>query len=161
MRPDRGIATPSWGNGAAAIVDFTITGEGEAAHRLHFEQGERFTIRFLVSFREACARPVFGLFVKTPDGVTVFGNSSKSFDPPAIIDVAAGERVVVTLRCQANLGPGSYLLALGVSADRDGEILPLDRRYDSIRVDVVSSVGAVGLADLRLECHAARLDARP
>jgi lipopolysaccharide transport system ATP-binding protein len=150
-----------WGNGAAAIVDFTLTGEGEAAHRLHFEQGEFFSLRFLVDFREPCARPVFGLFVKTPDGVTVFGNSSKSFEPPTIIDVAAGERVVVSFRCQANLGPGSYLLALGVSADRDGDILPLDRRYDSIRIDVVSAVGAVGLADLRLECHAARLDAQP
>lgn len=55
-------------------------------------------------------------------------------------------KVVMVLN--QNLGSGDYMMSVGVAVDILGEIIPLDRRYDSIHI-VVENPGcqSVGLAD--------------
>ena len=100
------------------------------------------------------SQAVFGFFVKTPDGVTVFGNSTRN---SAVyrggFSVEAGETVTVCFTLELNLGNGSYILSAGVSAERDGEVMPLDRRYDCLHFEVHNPSGAVGLADLKAVCR--------
>lgn len=147
-----------WGKGGAPIVDFFIRGVGESVRRMNFYQSERVEIDFLVAFERTCRQPVFGLFVKTPDGVTVYGNSSMNASETIFADgVDAGESVVVSFRCELNVGPGSYLLGLGVACEEGIENVPLDRRYDAIRIEVVGTTGSVGLADLKLDCGARKV----
>lgn len=144
-----------WGRGGARILDFSLHGAGETLRRMNYFQGERVEIHFLVAFERACQQPVFGLFVKTPDGVTVYGNSSVNMSEAVIENgVAAGESVAVSFRCELNVGPGSYLLGLGVASEEGIENIPLDRRYDAIRIEVVGTSGSVGLADMKLDCEA-------
>jgi lipopolysaccharide transport system ATP-binding protein len=147
-----------WGQGGARILDFSIHGAGETMRRMNFFQGERMEIHFLVAFERACRQPVFGLFVKTPDGVTVYGNSSVNMSEAAIErGVAAGESVAVSFRCELNVGPGSYLLSLGVASEEGIENAALDRRYDAIRIEVVGTSGSVGVADMKLDCTARKV----
>lgn len=147
-----------WGQGGARILDFSVHGAGETLRRMNFFQGERMEIHFLAAFERACRQPVFGLYVKTPDGVTVYGNSSLNMSEAVFArGVAAGESVVVSFRCELNVGPGSYLLGLGVASEEGIENVPLDRRYDAIRVEVVGTSGSVGLADMKLDCEARKV----
>ncbi len=150
-----------WGRGGARILDFFVHGFGEDEHRMNFFQGERMEIDFLVEFERACRQPVFGLFVKTPDGVTVYGNSSMNMSEAVLVTgAAARELVAVSFHCELNVGPGSYLLGLGVTCEEGGENAPLDRRYDAIRIEVVGTTGSVGLADLKLDCGARKVQGR-
>jgi lipopolysaccharide transport system ATP-binding protein len=141
-----------WGNGGAKVVDVKLMQAGNPLHEIQYDAGQRMAIRVAVNFEEACEYPVFGFFIKTPDGVTVYGNSTKTMRLPAHLSAAAGQTVCVQFVCELNLGSGSYLLSVGVSAMRGTEVVPLDRRYDVLHFDVVNLSGAVGLADLHAEC---------
>jgi lipopolysaccharide transport system ATP-binding protein len=109
-------------------------------------------IRVEANFEKACENPVFGFFIKTPDGVTVYGNSTKTLPTPDRLSAAEGQILCVQFVCELNLGSGSYLLSVGVSAVRGAEVVPLDRRYDVLHFEVVNDSGAVGLADLHAQC---------
>lgn len=143
-----------WGEGRARILDATLIREGDGSHCIQFDTGDRVEIQFSVEFDAPSERPIFGVFVKTPDGVTVYGNSSRNLCPPSEgRRVAAGDVVSVTFSCLLNLGCGSYVLSFGVSEDSFGEVVPLDRRYDVMQFEVVNFSGAVGLSDLDASCR--------
>lgn len=138
-----------WGNGGATLEDVSLRVAGEPGHRVSFLSGARVEIHVRAHFELALERAVFGLFIKTPDGVTVFGNSTRNASVyPEPLTVAAGETVRVCFALDLHLGTGSYIISAGVSADERGEIVPLDRRYDCLHFEVHNDSGAVGLVDL-------------
>jgi lipopolysaccharide transport system ATP-binding protein len=142
-----------WGNRQAEIVDFAIVADGEPGHRVRFWTGQHLTVWMRAQFRAPCDRPIFGLYVKTPDGVTVFGNNSRdAATAPVVPPVGAGTTVEVQFRLVLALGAGEYLLSLGVAADVNGEIVPLDRRYDAVQIHVSNERRSVGLAELQMSC---------
>lgn len=139
-----------WGNGGARLEDVRIGLLGDERHRISLESGSAVEVVLRARFERACPRAVFGLFIKTPDGITVFGNSTRNAAVyPEPIAAAAGEEIRLAFRLQLCLGPGSYLLSAGVSSEEGEEILPLDRRYDCLHFEVLDGSGAVGLANLQ------------
>ena len=139
-----------WGNGGARLEDVRIGLPGDGRHRVSLESGAKVEVVLRATFQRACARAIFGLFIKTPDGVTVFGNSTRSSAVyPEPLAVAAGEEVRVAFSLDLHLGAGGYLLSAGVSSEEGGEVEPLDRRYDCLHFEVIDGSGAVGLANLR------------
>jgi lipopolysaccharide transport system ATP-binding protein len=137
-----------WGSGGAKILDVSLTRAGETVHQIQYRAGETMLIRIEAAFDIACEEPIFGFFIKTPDGITVYGNSTKTMSLPVRLSAAAGQTLCVQLACDLSLGSGSYLLSVGLSVARDSEVMPLDRRYDVLQLEVVNASGAVGLADL-------------
>ncbi|HRQ56925.1 MAG TPA: ABC transporter ATP-binding protein [Azoarcus taiwanensis] len=143
-----------WGNGGATLEDVSICGVGETGHRIRYDSGEMVEIRMRAHFELPDEQAIFGFFVKTPDGVTVFGNSTyNSAVFGGALPVEGGETVSVCFSVELNLGSGSYILSAGVSAERDGQVVPLDRRYDCLHFEVHNHSGAVGLADLKAVCR--------
>lgn len=138
-----------WGDGGAHLEDVRIGAPGDARHHVSLRSGAPVEVVLRARFQRPCARAVFGLFIKTPDGVTVFGNSTRNAAVyPAPLAVAAGEEVRIAFTLQLHLGPGPYLLSAGVSSEQGEQILPLDRRYDCLHFEVLDGSGAVGLASL-------------
>lgn len=139
-----------WGNGGARLEDVRIGLAGDDRHRISLESGSAVEVVLRARFERPCPRAVFGLFIKTPDGVTVFGNSTRNgsvYSEP--LAVAAGEEVRIAFQLQLHLGAGAYLLSAGVSSEEGEEIVPLDRRYDCLHFEVLDRSGAVGLANLQ------------
>lgn len=141
-----------WGDGGASIVDARLDVEGETFHRVRLDAGVRATLTLRAQFDRGCAVPVFGFFIKTPDGVTVFGNSTRNLLPD-MRAVRRGEYLSVVFAFDADLAAGTYLLSIGVSELRGGEVCPLDRRYDVMQFEVCSTSGAVGLVELHASCR--------
>ena len=138
-----------WGNGGARLEDVRISESGDPRHRLSLRTGAAIEVVVRARFEHACPRAIFGLFVKTPDGITVWGNSTRNGSVyPAPLAVAAGEEVRIAFTLQLHLGPGNYLLSAGVASEEGEEIVPLDRRYDCLHFEVLDDSGAVGLASL-------------
>lgn len=141
-----------WGNHEAEIFDFCIS-SGGSLNNTRIESGQLVIITMWVKFHRRVEFPIYGLTIKTPDGVTVFGSNSRDFDNgPLLLPADRGSiyKVSFTLRDQ-HLGAGEYLLSLGVAEDRAGEIVPLDRRYDAVCLQVVNHLSrAFGLADFSL-----------
>lgn len=137
-----------WGNREAEILDFMIYSDG-SGHKNVIRSGIKIFLALTVVFHKSFSFPIYGLTIKTPDGVIVYGSNSRDFrGGPLKKPVEAGEMTKVVMVLNQNLGSGDYMMSVGVAVDILGEIIPLDRRYDSIHI-VVENPGcqSVGLAD--------------
>ncbi|WP_027364695.1 ABC transporter ATP-binding protein [Desulfotruncus alcoholivorax] len=141
-----------WGNREAEIFDFCVS-TGGSLNTTRIETGQPVVITMWVKFHRRVEFPIYGLTIKTPDGVTLFGSNSRDFDNGPLflpVDQGAVYKISFTLRDQ-RLGAGEYLLSVGVAEDRAGEIFPLDRRYDAICLHVINrSSRSFGLADFSM-----------
>jgi lipopolysaccharide transport system ATP-binding protein len=145
-----------WGSREAEIVDIAITTDGHTLTSALIT-GQQMLVVIWVRFHRSVEMPIYGLTIKTPDGTTVFGGNTRDNGARPIIRAAAGgETVEVTFRVDQRLGSGDYLFSVGVAEQRDGEVVPLDRRYDAIHVTVENRKSrAYGLAafDMDVEIH--------
>lgn len=150
-----------WGDGRAHIVDFALVdAKGEPV--THLDTGRPYALCLRVRFHAAVARPIYGLTFKTPDGVEVAGSNSRDAVPlPAFVARDAGEDVVVRHDFRCELNAGEYLLSVGVAEDADGEVVPLERRYDSIHVTVLNTRKVFGVVDLAIRTSEAGADVAP
>ncbi len=140
-----------WGNGQAEVLDVCVScGSGHSAV-LTAERPMR--VEVWVRHHQPEERPIYGMTLKTPDGVTVYADNTRDFaGGPIFRPAAAGEERHIVFDLEQRLAPGQYLLGVGVAADQPGEVIPLDRRYDSLLLEVAGSRPRThGLADLRAQ----------
>lgn len=113
--------------------------------------GSKVNIIFNVLFEREITHPVFGIMIKTHDGVIMYGtNSEISSDKDVVSGQFNSGRVVkCSFLFPMDLNRGNYLVSLGVSEfSIDGEDKPLDRRYDSIMLQIVNEQASIGLTNL-------------
>lgn len=144
-----------WGDGSVSIEDFRLTANGAEVQGA-VDSGTPLKLTLGVAFLRDVTRPIAGLTLKTKDGITVYGTNSE-MTPPAEgpIPGSAGTQAQVSFMFNCLLGPGDYFISVGI-ASRDGEdVIPHDRRYDSIHLHVTGN-GFFGLAklDATINMHA-------
>jgi lipopolysaccharide transport system ATP-binding protein len=149
LRPGYNRDEHRWGNGQATILDVAVICGGEA-DRVAVDANAEVTVAARARFLADVASPVYGLLVKTVEGVMVYGANSRTDNPAPEAPRAAGEVVDFTFTFPAALAQGNYLLSVGVSADPGGggDFVPLDRRYDVLLLKVLNRRALWGLADL-------------
>jgi len=147
-----------WGDKSAAILDFHTECEG-IEYPLSVKTGKIITLQLTVSFFKKLINPIFGLTVKTKEGVTLYGSNTELLSVGSMREAGeADSTVILSATIHANLAPGDYFVSLGI-ATRDGEtITPHDRRYDSIHFAVESPEPFFGLVQMNLSVeHVVRL----
>ncbi|MDO5056777.1 MAG: ABC transporter ATP-binding protein [Lautropia sp.] len=148
-----------WGSREVEIIDCMVTTNG-VDHEVRLATGQQVLVVAWVRFRVDVLAPIFGLTIKTPDGVTVYGSNSRDFPGgPITRAVQAGEIVRVVFQMDLRIGAGDFLVSLGVAQEvGGGEVEPLDRRYDSLLINVRRQSRCQGLADfdmrVEIEGHA-------
>ena len=152
-RPNYNPYEYRWGDGAARINDFRLL----CADQLEpstVEPGASMRLLLHISFLEDVTRPIFGLTVKTKDGFTVFGTNSElmGLDIGSALG-AKGTKASVSIDFDCRLGPGDYFLSVGIASHNGEEVVPHDRRYDSIHLNV-NGKGFFGLAMLDVQMNA-------
>jgi len=136
QRPGYSADEFRWGSREAEIVDFALTTAG-LSPTAALVSGEEVLLTLRVHFHRKVELPIYGVTIKTPDGTTVFGtNTRDAGEVPIFRQAGEGRDVEARFRIRQLLGPGDYLLSVGVSEQRGGEVVPLDRRYDAIHVQV-------------------------
>lgn len=150
-RPGYNAMEYRWGNRDAEITDFIITSDGDS-HSSHLVTATRVRLTLWVEFHRDVAVPIFELIIKTPDGITVFGSNSRDcMNGPVTRAAKAGETLCVTYAFDQLLSAGDYLVSLGVAEDHAGDVVPLDRRYDSVHITVSNNVSrSFGLAEFKM-----------
>ncbi|WP_410014378.1 ABC transporter ATP-binding protein [Sodalis sp. C49] len=141
-----------WGNRGASIIDFSVsTNQGEFPPTIY--TNEFFKIKLRAVFHNDYHDPIFGLLIKTPDGLNIYGTNSDITTQRRHGYVTAGEIVDCEFTLKAVMNSGSYLISLGITVkDQDQNDTPLDRRYDSILIHVHSDTVFVGVCDAQASC---------
>ncbi len=135
-----------YGSGGARIVDFELLDE-EGKEVAGVKSNETIFLRVNVRFYDHVEKPIFGLAVKTKEGVELYGTNTlvKDMEPgPG----RKGEEVLVEYRINLPLQSGDYFLSVGVSGLSANDIVPLDRRYDLLSVSVLPADKSFGIVNL-------------
>jgi lipopolysaccharide transport system ATP-binding protein len=148
-----------WGDRGAAIVDFAVTAGG---HRdvTGFRSSDTVIIELEVVFHRDCELPVYGIAFKAEGGLTLFNGNSRDLPGGGFTRRTAGERVVVRFSLQPRVTRNVYLISVGVAEIRDGQLVPLDRRYDAIRLECSDSGSGTGVVDMALEMSVSQANDR-
>lgn len=136
-----------WGDQRAELLDFMLF-VGEQAYPQAIRSGQTLTCYARYRFREPIVGPIFGITLKTKEGVTVYGTNTElaRLDQTLASEPREG---VVRVTLPLNCAPGDYFLSLGIaSRDASGEVVPHDRRYDAIHLCVEADRQFFGVTDL-------------
>ncbi len=147
-RPNYNPSEYRWGDGTVEIVDFYFEQEGGSFPSNLTPQSD-VVFAFRVLFHQRIVRPIFGFAVKTKEGVTIY-NTNSEWQAVELADMGQkGTEAFISVRMATRLFEGDYFISVGISSSSiEGEIIPHDRRYDSIHLAVGSVKSFTGLADL-------------
>jgi lipopolysaccharide transport system ATP-binding protein len=143
-----------WGSGDAVILDFRII-DNNGKHTVQLYADEKFVIAMKVILKKTLPNIVFGFYIKTIDGLLITGSNSRDFpdDQHVNWEIDPGCNLFeVSFIFKPRLTSGEYMISLGVAQDVLGELIPLDRRYDSILIHVINRKPYFGLVDLDTKC---------
>lgn len=149
-RPQYNRYEHRWGDRRAEIVDFALFA-GDEAYPQVVRAKSVLTCYVRYRFAAAIARPIFGITLKTAEGLTVYGTNTEMarLEKPLAPDLVGG---VICCRFELNCARGDYFLSFGIaSRDASGEAVPHDRRYDSVHLRVEASEEFLGITDMRAE----------
>jgi lipopolysaccharide transport system ATP-binding protein len=139
-----------WGDQRARIIDYLLVAGGHA-DPVTCNSDDNVTIEVKVHFLERVDNVVYGLTVKTVDGVTVYGTNTMRKKLPGLIgekDVSS----VIRFSFVPRLLSGDYFISIGVAVEDElGVSQAVDRRYDMIHLHVEGNRDAFGIADLGVD----------
>lgn len=144
-----------WGDGAATLLDFMLKANNEEFPTVILS-GAKMHLSLAVRFNMQIVRPILGIEIRTKEGVTVGGTNSELVYCEEMFALGAAESTAVAaVDFDLDLAAGDYFISLGISSRRGDDIIPHDRRYDSIHMTVSPTPTFYGLVDLKLAMTAA------
>lgn len=142
-----------WGDGAARILDFSISADGDP-YPTAIDSGQRIVLKISVKFMEDLFRPILGVTVKTKEGITVYGANSETLEFDKLKDLGKkGTVATVKAEYDCHLAPGDYFISIGIATRSGEDIIPHDRRYDAIHIQMRPTSEFFGLVDLDLKMN--------
>jgi lipopolysaccharide transport system ATP-binding protein len=137
-----------WGDGGATLLDFHLA-SGQRSFPNTVNGGEEVDLILAIRFNRTIVNPIVGFTIKTKEGVTVYGTNSAFQACEGSIDIGTAHTYArAKLSFIARLGAGDYFISVGVASREGEEIIPHDRRYDSIYFVIPSTPKMLGLIDL-------------
>jgi lipopolysaccharide transport system ATP-binding protein len=138
-----------WGHGGAEILDYLVV-TGDQFFPPIIEGNAKTDFYFKVRFNSNFDSVVPGFLIKTIEGIFLYGtNSFISNKTVEKISARANEVKIFRFSLPMAVNQGYYLISFGISAgDPIGELIPLDRRYDSVLLYVQRPIQFWGIADL-------------
>jgi lipopolysaccharide transport system ATP-binding protein len=148
-----------WGDGTATILDYYL-----AAGNIHYPSAistsQNITLAVTVKLLKEFHRPILGITIKTKEGVTVYGANTETLGCKAFGEAGGLNSVVqVVAEFKCNLAAGDHFISLGLASKHGEEVIPHDRRYDAIHLQVRPNDQFFGLANLDLTLQAKKISA--
>lgn len=140
-----------WGDNAASITDFSLQSNGVETGIV--ESGQQIKLRIAIRFDLTIDKPILGITIKNKEGTTIFGTNTLNYREQHAFENQgkAGTHCIISSNIQCHLNQGDYFISVGI-ASRDGaEIVPHDRRYDSIHFQIAPTHGVMGIVNLDTE----------
>lgn len=142
-----------WGDRLASIVDFRLLANGIPYPSVVIS-GSDVELCIAVVFSVGTYEPVFGISIKTKDGVILSETNSELLGKDFAFAQSKyrGLKVVkYVFRC--NYSSGDYFISIGVNSKRGPELVPHDRRWDSIHFKVESAHNFGGHVDSKIDIN--------
>jgi lipopolysaccharide transport system ATP-binding protein len=136
-----------WGDQAACITDFKLQEQNKEPST--FRSGLWVQLQVAIRFDLDVIHPILGITIKTKEGITVFGTNTINIKGHGFErEGKSGTQCVVSVDIHNLLTQGDYFISLGIASKQGEEVVPHDRRYDSIHFQVSATPGVLGVVAL-------------
>ena len=132
-----------------AIIDYLIF-DNEKQNPLQVDAGAVVEIFVKYLIPKYLEKPIYGLTLKSHDGMEVFGSNSL-FENQEVQPKNAGNITIFQFTLPLHLISGDYFINIGLAAEINHEVIPIDRRYDLIHLNVLNSSRRYGIVDLYMQ----------
>jgi lipopolysaccharide transport system ATP-binding protein len=146
-----------WGDKKALILDYKLVANGEP-YPSAISTGQKIDLFLVVKFTASIFRPILGVTIKTKEGITVYGANSETLKQTDLSDAGIENSTLqlkVSFMC--DLAYGDYFISLGLASKHGEEVIPHDRRYDSIHMQVRPNNTFFGLIDMKMSMTSIKL----
>ncbi|MEB8192366.1 Teichoic acids export ATP-binding protein TagH [compost metagenome] len=142
-----------WGDRGAEIVDYHLV-QGSEEYPTICKHGQLLRFKFRIKFTQLVVRPIFGFAIKTKEGITIYNTNTEYKDVNFADETKSNDEYIVSVEIPGVLSQGDYFISVGIaSSDGVGNIIPHDRRYDSIHLAVEPTPDFIGLVDLGVKMN--------
>lgn len=149
--------TIKYGNNDAEIIDFGIFNhKGEPTNII--DSQEEITVKLKAIFHKDVECPTFSMTIKDFNGKEICGTNTNFLNYYTGM-CKKGEKYICEFKQKFQLAPGKYTLSLSCSRyDYNGEIVVLNRNYDLMLFEVMSSKKFVGYYNLDTEAYVTKIN---
>lgn len=148
-RPNYNPGENRFGNGAARILDAVVVSNFRV-DAMEVASGDEIDVYVRVLFKIATNEPVYGLNIKTIDGIVIYGTTTVNLGQ-SITPVRPGDEIVIRMSIPLPLQYGDVFIDLGVGCLENGNLVALDARHSSLHLRIVEKMPFYGLTNLRLK----------
>lgn len=141
-----------YGTGEGEIVSLRLL-TSNGLQSTVFTSGEKITvILFAITKRNIMGEPIFGLTIKDSKGQDIYMTNTH-YKGMALPPLSKGSEIEISFTLELNLMPSTYFISVGFVEMMNGNIVPLDRRYDIVEIRILPQVGdlSCGIANLQSE----------
>jgi lipopolysaccharide transport system ATP-binding protein len=139
-----------WGDKKALILDYKLLADGEL-YPAAISTGQKIDLFIAVKFFTSIFRPILGVTIKTKEGITVYGANSETLKQSNLSNAGVeNTSIEIKISFLCDLAYGDYFVSLGLASKHGEEVIPHDRRYDSIHLQVRPNNTFFGLIDMKM-----------
>ena len=142
----------NYGNGAAEVIDYGMFDlDGNYLNVL--ENDKEVMLKSKIVFHEDVKDPIFTMTVKDFKGLEMCGTNTL-IEKIATGNYNKGDVVEVEFKQKISIAPGKYTLSFSCTHfNHRGELEVLNRKYDALLIEVLSTKDTVGLLRLDSDIH--------
>lgn len=124
-----------------------------------FTTGEEIEVVLNIKALKDIVQPIYAITIKSVKGLEVYGTNTYFQNMP-FEGLKEGETATIHFKQSMKLMPGDYFVSLGFVELADGDIEPLDRRYDVFEMKILPQPGdrSFGIANLETEIKVTHSD---
>lgn len=136
-----------YGNGKAEVFDYGVFNE-KGEYISSIENDKEIYLKSRIRFNDKIDSPIFTMTIKDFKGLEMCGTNTLienvdtgSFDKGDVVEVLFKQKI--------KLGPGKYTLSFSCThINSNGELEVLNRKYDALLIEILSSKDCVGFIRL-------------
>jgi len=141
-----------WGDNRAKIVDYVLSVSGVIEPEI-IESRDVLNIKCYVEFNEVVNNPVYGIDIRTLEGIRVYGTNTNIL-PVSVKSKYPGDKIEIIFSAPLLLSGGDYFISIGISElDSMNNPIPVERRYDFINIKIQDNNTSFGfgLLDMKIK----------
>ena len=146
-----------YGNGQAEVIDYGIFDEN-GNYLQSIDNGKSVILKSKIRFNDTINEPIFTMTLKDFNGLEVCGTNTL-IEKIATGKYQKGDIVEVSFKTRLQVAPNKYTLSFSCTHFKpNGELEVLNRKYDALLVEIISSKEHVGILSLDTEINIEKKD---
>ena len=138
-----------WGDGRAKIIDYKLSVKGVSEPEVIYPK-DIITLECEVEYLDYVHSPVYGLDIRTVEGIRVFGTNTQ-LQGVQVKAKEKGDFVIVYFHIPMMLTGGDYFISIGIAdLNKNGYAEPVERRYDMLHIKLFEYEQSYGFSLLNV-----------